>query len=113
MPMLIKLTEAQQALVLQGLSQLWATPGLPVATQNEIAELERGLKAELVVDEKALGEIEAQWFGRCKNFGYTPESQADFFSGAMAARVAAGMEHANAMPPRWVTAIMRGDQISG
>jgi hypothetical protein len=77
--------------------------------------------------------VEQQFVARMKNFGYKPgskkyaDAQAEFFSGAMSAWCSqieatetlcrnddtkAKQElHGQAMPPRWVIAIMRGAVI--
>lgn len=39
------------------------------------------------------------------------KAQAEFFSGAMAAMVALGVENGQAMPPRWVIPAMVGEKI--
>ena len=54
--------------------------------------------------------VEAHWRGRIETQNLQGdrlrEAQADFFTGAMAALVATGMPHGEAMPPRWVVPLV-------
>lgn len=129
--MLIKVNERQLAHVLAGLRLLQAhanddyieahnfeeiiDPGTEM-TADELDGFCHDLNGgDAVVDEKDLSYVETQWAERCEVLGFTGKkrlnNQAEFFAGAMSARIAAGMEPGAAMPPRWVISIMRGDQL--
>lgn len=92
------------------------TDGRPVEpfTDGEIEALCQGLDGgALVVDEADVSAIEARWTERAAVQGYAGAARQDlaveFFTGAMAARHAAGMERW--CPPRWYIAILRGEAI--
>lgn len=90
--------------------------GRPVEplSHGEIETLSQGLDGgALVVDEADVSAIEARWTERATVQGYVGPARQDlaveFFTGAMAARHAAGMERW--CPPRWYIAILRGEAI--
>ncbi len=129
--MLIKIEARQLGALLGGLRLLQAhaadgyespeilevfADGRPVEPygEAEIGALCAGLEAgALVVDEADVAEIERRWVEWAAVQGYSGASRQDlaveFFTGAMAARHAAGMERW--CPPRWYVAILRGEAI--
>lgn len=131
--MLIKIDDRQLDTILAALRHWQATPSDETAEFNELAtrdDTHDALSIEEIgdlceainggaamVDEKAVDEIQQQWLQRVSTMGMTKKqrlnNQADFFAGAMVARVAAGMDPGNAMRPGWVISIMRGDLIGG
>ncbi len=129
--MLIKIEARQLGALLAGLRLLQAhaadgyespeilevfADGRPVErlTEAEIDALCAGLETgALAVDEADVAEIERRWIKRASVQGYAGAARQDlaveFFTGAMAARHAAGMERW--CPPRWYVAILRGEAI--
>jgi hypothetical protein len=67
---------------------------------------------------KAWDEVIEQWKSRCDAMRYrtTKERlalQAEYFTGAMAAMVAVGVDHGKAMPPRIILSCMTGTDLAG
>jgi hypothetical protein len=60
-------------------------------------------------------EVIQRWNDRAAAMGYSGKKlldlQAEFFTGAMTAAVALGVPHGEAMPPRVIISIMRGERI--
>ena len=70
---------------------------------------------EVEMTPEIINAIEEKWRGRVENLGYKKaaevRAQADFFSGAMAALSACGFPDDQALPPRWIITVYRGDPI--
>ena len=129
--MLLKIDERQLGAILAGLRLLQDhaydgydnpaildvfTDGRTVEPMNadEIAALCEGVNGgDLAVDEGDVRTIERQWRDRCAVQNYRGDQRLDlaveFFTGAMAARHAAGMERW--CPPKWYLRLIRGEVI--
>jgi hypothetical protein len=83
--------------------------------EDEIDSLCAGVNGgELLRDETGVEAIERQWMERAAAQGYVGKRRqtlsVEFFTGAMAARHAAGMKQW--CPPKWYVAVLRGAAIA-